>query len=144
MTFAGSGAVTFVDTNILVYAHDASESLKQPVAAAVVEELWRTGTGVVSAQVLQEFYVVATRRFDPPMSRSEAREIVEAYGSWDPVTTDVLLILSASALEQRHRLSFWDALIVEAALRAGATRIATEDLQAGRRYETVEIINPFI
>ena len=134
---------TFVDTNILVYAHDASETEKQPVARALLEELWADRSGVVSTQVLQEFYVVATRKFQPPMRPSEAREIVTLYATWSVVQVDVGLILDAAALEERARLSFWDALIVEAARRAGAVRLVSEDLQAGRRIAGIAIENPF-
>jgi predicted nucleic acid-binding protein len=133
----------FVDTNVLVYAHDASEIRRQPVAQQLLDDLWRTRAGVLSTQVLQEFYVVATRKFDPPMSRRQARELVAAYGQWQTVPIDVALIVTASQLEERHTLSFWDALIIEAARRAGAARLVTEDLQAGRRFAGVLIDNPF-
>jgi predicted nucleic acid-binding protein len=133
----------FVDTNVLVYAHDAAEIERQPVAQHLLADLWRTRAGALSTQVLQEFYVVATRKYDPRMSRRQARELVDAYGQWQLVQIDVALILAASQLEERHTLSFWDALIVEAARRAGATRLVTEDLQAGRRLAGVLIDNPF-
>ena len=138
-----AGRRTFVDTNVLVYAHDASEIEKQPIARAVLEELWADRSGVVSTQVLQEFYVVATRKFEPPMRRAEAREIVTLYATWSVVQIDVGLILDAAALEERAQLSFWDALIVEAARRAGAVRLVSEDLQAGRRIAGIGIENPF-
>ena len=135
--------LVFVDTNVLVYAHDRSESRKQPLAQAVLRELWRTKTGVLSTQVLQEFYVVATRRYDPPMSRAEAREIVVLYATWRLVAVDAPMIVSASELEEAHTLSFWDALIVEGAQRAGATRLLTEDMQDGREIEGLRIEDPF-
>jgi len=135
--------VTFVDTNVLVYAHDRSETRKKPVAQAMLDALWRNRTGALSTQVLQEFYVVATRKFDPPMPRAAAREIVALYGEWPIVHLDVPLILAASKLEEHHAFSFWDALIVEAARRSGATRLLTEDLQAGRRIGGIRIENPF-
>jgi predicted nucleic acid-binding protein len=138
-----SRGIAFVDANVLVYAHDASEATRQPTAQAVLAELWRTGLGALSTQVLQEFYVVATRKFDPPMTRRDARDLVEAYSHWRLVQIDVPLILAASQLEERHTLSFWDALIVEAARRAGATRLISEDLQGGRRLAGVLIDNPF-
>ncbi len=133
---------TFVDTNVLVYAHDRVDR-RQPRAAELLEELWSSRTGVIGTQVLQEFYVVATRKFNPPMSRSTARDVVAAYGTWPVVEVDVALIVAASDLEQRHRLSFWDALIIEAAVRAGCERLVTEDLQTGRRFAGVLIENPF-
>ena len=135
--------VTFVDTNVLVYAHDRSETRKQPIAQALLDVLWQTRSGVLSIQVLQEFYVVATRKFDPPMRRAAAREIVALYGEWPIVQLDVALTLAASKLEERHAFSFWDALVVEAARRCGATRLLTEDLQAGRRIGGIGIENPF-
>jgi predicted nucleic acid-binding protein len=142
VTAASSGPV-FVDTNVLVYAHDRSEAQRQPVAQALLAQLWRNRAGALSTQVLQEFYVVATRRYDPPMSRREARQLVDAYSHWQLIQIDVALILAASQLEERHTLSFWDALIVEAARRAGAKRLVTENLQSGRRLAGVLIHNPF-
>jgi predicted nucleic acid-binding protein len=138
-----SNEVAFVDTNVLVYAHDATETSRQPAAQAVLAELWRSRLGALSTQVLQEFYVVATRKFDPPMPRRQARELVEAYSHWRLVQIDVPLILAATQLEERHTLSFWDALIVEAARRAGATRLISEDLQSARRLAGVLVDNPF-
>jgi predicted nucleic acid-binding protein len=135
--------LSFVDTNVLAYAHDRSEARKQPVAQAQVEALWRHRAGVVSTQVLQELYVVVTRKFDPPLRRPAARELVAVYGEWPVIRVDVPLILAASELEEHHAFSFWDALIVEAARRAGATRLLTEDLQHGRVIGGVRIENPF-
>jgi predicted nucleic acid-binding protein len=136
--------LTFVDTNILVYAHDRSEKAKQPVAEALLEALWEARSGALSTQVLQEFYVVATRKFDPPMSRRMARGIIAAYGEWRTIQVDVSMIVAASQLEERNRLSFWDALIVEAARRAGAGHLLSEDFQSGRRIASVRIENPFL
>jgi predicted nucleic acid-binding protein len=136
-------ALTFVDTNVLAYAHDPSETRRQPIAQALLDVLWQERGGVISTQVLQELYVVTTRKFDPPMDRPAARELVALYAEWPVMRVDVPLILAASALEGRHTLSFWDALIVEAARRSGATRLLTEDLQSGRRIGGVQIENPF-
>jgi predicted nucleic acid-binding protein len=138
------GDLTFVDTNVLVYAHDRSETRKQPLAQALLEGLWAARTGTLSTQILQEFYVVATRKFSPPMGRGAAREIVALYATWPLVQVDLPLILTASQLEERHKLSFWDGLVIEAARRAGATRIVTEDLQGGRLFGGVRIENPFL
>ena len=134
---------TFIDTNVLTYAHDASDTEKQRIARAVLEELWADRSGVVSTQVLQEFYVVATRKFRPPMPRREAREVVALYSTWPVVQVDVELILDAASLEDEAQLSFWDALIVEAARRAGAGRIVSEDFGSGRRLAGIVIANPF-
>ncbi len=135
---------TFVDTNVLLYAHDASETEKQPIARALLERLWADRSGVVSTQVLQEFYVVATRKFQPPMRRPEARELVALYATWPVVQIDTALIFDAAVLEDRFQLSFWDALIIEAARRAGATRLVSEDLQDGRLIAGIAIENPFV
>lgn len=133
----------FVDTNVLVYAHDLSDRVRQPIAAALVDDLWRTRSGVLSTQVLTEFYAVVTRKFDPPLSRREARALVDAYAAWPVVQVDPPLIIAASALEEQHSLSFWDALIIEAARLAGADRLLSEDLQHGRRIAGLVIENPF-
>ena len=138
-----SEGFTFVDTNVLVYAHDQSESLRQPLAEAALTQLWDSRTGVLSTQILQEFYAVATRKLDPPMSRRAAREVIGLYAAWALVQVDAALILTASELEESHQLSFWDALVVEAARRAGATRLLTEDLQDGLVIGDVRIENPF-
>ena len=134
---------TFVDTNVLLYAHDGSETEKQPVARALLEGLWAARTGVVSTQVLQEFYVVATRKFDPPIARAEARELVALYAAWPVIQVDVEMILGAAALEESETLSFCDALIIEAARRAGAVRLLSEDLQGGRWIAGIVLENPF-
>jgi predicted nucleic acid-binding protein len=134
---------TFVDTNVLAYAHDRSEIEKQAIAQRVLDELWRDRTGALSTQVLQEFYVVATRKFDPRMPARVAREIVALYADWSVTAVDLAMILDASVLEEAHSLSFWDALIVEAARRSGARRLLTEDLQAGRAIGDIRIENPF-
>jgi predicted nucleic acid-binding protein len=140
----GERQMTFVDTNILVYAYDRSETRKQPVAKAQLEALWRGRSGALSTQVLQEFYVVTTRKLPTPMPRTRARRLVMLYAEWPVVQVDVALLLAATDLEEQHSLSLWDALVVEAARRAGATRLLTEDLQAGRRIGGVTIDNPFI
>jgi len=136
-------SLTFVDTNILAYAHDQTEMSKQSVAAALLESLWQTRTGVISTQVLQEFYVVATRKFRPALTRAYTRALVAAYSEWTLVQVDAPLIIEASDLEERHQLSFWDGLILASARRAGASRIVSEDFQTGRRLAGVRIENPF-
>jgi predicted nucleic acid-binding protein len=140
----GRGAATkFVDTNVLVYAHDASEPAKQLVAREALGELWATGAGRLSTQVLQEFYVVATGKSSLAVRPADAREIVRLYSAWPVVTVDPVLILTASELHERASISFWDALIVAAAQRAGADEILTEDLSDGEIIDGVRIVNPF-
>ena len=135
--------VTFIDTNVLVYAYDASETVKQPIAQAELEGLWSSGGGALSTQVLQEFYSVATNKLKPPMSATEAREIVSLYSTWTVVLIEPSLILTASRLQEQHGLSFWDALIVEAARAVGAGLLLTEDLQDGQDIEGIRVANPF-
>jgi len=134
---------TFVDTNILVYAHDATDRAKQRRAREALEALWGTGTGALSTQVLQEFYVVATRPDKLAMSPAQAREVVELYSTWPMVLLEPALILTASHLHERRSVSFWDALIIEAARLAGAVRILSEDLRDGESFDGVRIVDPF-
>lgn len=133
----------FVDTNILIYAHDIDAEQKHEIARELVASLWNQKTGVLSAQVLQELYVNVTRKIAVPIKPSEARTIVRAYMSW-VIETPAEMILTASDIEERNRISFWDALIVAAARRAGAVKIVTEDLNHGQRIEGILIQNPFI
>ena len=136
-------APTFVDTNILIYAYDADAGWKHDVAQARLVELWDSEAGVLSAQVLQEFYVTITRKVTKPLSKRAAREVVGTYLAWPlhrPTGPD---LLAASELEQRHRLSFWDALIVISAKQSGAGVILSEDMQAGRHFGDISIANPF-
>jgi predicted nucleic acid-binding protein len=135
--------LVFVDTNVLVYAHDAADDQRRPLAQRLLAELWRSDTGALSVQVLQEFYNTATRKLVPPLRPSAARRVVADYSEWQVVTTDALLIISASRLSEEHTVNFWDALIIEAALRAGATELVSEDLQDGRRFGPLRVRNPF-
>ena len=133
----------FVDTNVLLYAHDSTVPQKQQIAQSVLSRLWEERTGALSTQVLQEFYHVATRKLTHPMRRAEAREIVDIYTAWSIVLVEPSLILTASQLEERQGLSFWDALIIEAARVAGATTLVTEDMQSARFIDGIRIENPF-
>jgi predicted nucleic acid-binding protein len=133
----------FVDTSVLVYAHDADAGDRHVTAKALLAELWDSRSGSLSTQVLQEFYAVVTRRFKPAMPRAKARAIVAAYGEWCAVATEPQLIVTASRLEEEHTLAFWDALIVQAAIQAGSERLVSEDLQDGRRFGALAVENPF-
>jgi predicted nucleic acid-binding protein len=93
---------------------------------------------------MQEFYATVTRKFAQPMAAPTAREVLTTYSAWRVVSPDPALILDASKLEGRDSVSFWDALIIEAAKRAGATRLLTEDLRHGRRFGSVTVENPFV
>ncbi|WP_028925941.1 PIN domain-containing protein [Pseudonocardia acaciae] len=133
----------FVDTNVLIYAHDPRERVKSATADTLLTELWQSGEGALSTQVLQEFYNVATTKLDPKLSPSTARTIVADYAEWAVVETTPQLIVSASILHEHDSVSFWDAMIVEAAMLAGAATLLTEDLQHGRRFGELTVRNPF-
>lgn len=134
---------TFVDTNVLIYAHDADAGDKRAIAAAHLRDLWATRQGALSVQVLQEFYVNVTQKIPRPLSPPEVRDIVRAYCAWPVEVIEPDTALHGSEISQRHRISFWDALIVAAALQGGATKILSEDLNAGQEIEGIVIENPF-
>jgi len=134
---------TFVDTNVLIYAHDIHAGRKQEKAAQILGDLWETRNGVLSTQVLQEFYVNVTRKIPSPLKRSTARDIIRQYSVWSVIGPDADMIVRASELEEGHQLSFWDGMIVAAARQAGAARILTEDLNHGETIDGVTIENPF-
>jgi len=133
---------TFVDTNILIYAHDVDAGPKQRIAELALRELWNDQTGVLSPQVLQEFYVNATRKGLRPLLRNEARAVVATYSAWciDISQAD---LFTAFRMEDVVKISFWDALIISAAVKAGATTLLSEDLNAGQEIAGVRVVNPF-
>ena len=134
----------FVDTNILIYAHDLDAGARHDIAAVAVEELWKNENGVMSTQVLQEFYVNVTRIIPKPLTRAHARGIIENYLTWHIEVNEPDVVLMATQIEERHGLSFWDALIIAAASRAKVDKILTEDLNHGQKIEGILIENPFI
>lgn len=133
---------TFVDTNVLIYAHNLDAGRKHEIARGILDELWRERRGVLSAQVLQEFYVNVTRKIAVPLARHSARLVVETYGAWC-VETTLSEISTAFHIEDEAKISFWDALIVASAVKSRAERILSEDLNAGQRIAGVLIENPF-
>jgi len=135
-------AKVFVDTNVLVYAHDNKAGFKHEAALDILRGLRQTRLGVVSMQVLQEFYSTVTRKLAIPLSKEEAREIVEDFAYWCVVTTPED-IQQAFLIEDGARIGFWDAMIVAAAVKCGATRILSEDLNHGQTIAGVTIENPF-
>jgi len=134
---------TFIDTNVLIYAHDIDANAKHKIAKEVLQELWSERTGVLSAQVLQEFYVNVTRKIPSPLSKDLARLVVSSYAIWCLETTPTE-ILAAFRIEDESRIGFWDALIVSCAAKLGATRILSEDLNAGQRIAGILVVNPFV
>ncbi len=134
----------FVDTNILVYAHDRHTERKRAKAAERILTLWKERCGVLSTQVLQEFFVNVTRKSSSPLSTGAAKRVIQNYLAWQVVVNDGPAILEAIDLQGRFRLSFWDALIVQSALSAGCSTILSEDLNPGQRYESLRVVNPFL
>jgi len=136
-------AEVFVDSNVLIYAHDLDAGRKRIIASDILRELWAARRGTLSTQVLQEFYVNATRKIAKRIAPAAAREIVANYCAWHVEAVGPETILRASEIEERYRLSFWDALIVAAAARCGAATILSEDMNAGQSIEGILIENPF-
>lgn len=133
----------FVDTNILVYLFDMDAPEKKATVAGLLEREGASGLLVLSTQVLQEFYVVATRKLARPLSPEAAEQAVHDLATLPVRQVTSALILSAIRRSIQSRLSFWDALIVETAVDAGATVILTEDLQHGQVIDGVRVVNPF-
>ena len=133
----------FVDTNVLVYSRDASEPPKQKLAMEWMARLWRERTGRLSFQVLNEFYVTATKKLQPGMDAESAREDVRFLLAWRPISVDARVVEGAWLIQDNYKLSWWDALIVSAAQVGGCRYLLTEDLQENQNMGNLEVINPF-
>lgn len=131
----------FLDTNILVYLFDHDSPAKQRCARVVLEA--EGSSAAVSTQVLQEFYVTVTRKLGHPMPARDAEAAVHELAALEVVPVDAPLVLAGIARSRGDRLSLWDSLVIEAALQAGCGRLLTEDLQAGRRFGSLRVENPF-
>lgn len=134
---------TFVDTNVLIYAHDVDAGRKHDTAKTILRELWSERKGVLSLQVLQEFYVNVTRKIATPLSKDSARLVVSSYGIWCTETT-LTDITAAFRIEDESHIGFWDALIISSAAKSGASQILSEDLNSGQRIFGIQIVNPFV
>jgi predicted nucleic acid-binding protein len=134
--------VAFVDSNVLIYAHDRDAGVKRERAVAKLRELWNSGNGRLSIQVLQEFYVNVTQKLATPMARSTAREIIKTYGVWIRHATTVETVTRASEISDLARISFWDALIVASAEEVDADELLSEDLNAGQSIVDIRVVNP--
>jgi predicted nucleic acid-binding protein len=132
----------FVDTNILIYAHDRSAGLKYERARDLVERLWISGQGVLSTQVLQELCINLRRKIARPLPVEEVRRIIQDYLSWEVVVNTPGSVLQALEIEIRYKTSFWDALVLQAAESSGATVLYSEDLAAGQTYGPIQVVNP--
>ncbi|NBC29298.1 MAG: PIN domain-containing protein [Spirochaetes bacterium] len=133
----------FLDTNVLVYANDAAEPEKQRTARRLLKDVLHAENGVISVQVLSEFWVTVTRKIRKPLSPHIARLEAELFHLMTVVDLDSALFYDALRLEQLYQLSYWDAQIVAAAESAGCTVLYSEDLNAGRQYANLTVTNPF-
>lgn len=134
--------LVFVDTNILVYAHDADAGKKHERAVSILKELWDKDTGRMSVQVLQEFYINVTRKLTTRLARSSAREVVEIYAAWIHEPTNPETVLRATDIAELAQISFWDALILASAEKSGAATLYSEDLNHGQSIVGIQIVNP--
>lgn len=135
--------LVFIDTNILVYAHDRSETIKCPLARQVVLDAVRAGNAVISAQVLGEFFTTVTRKIAEPLSLLAARHELTLLARLRVIPLDSTLILRAIDMMSLHQTSYWDALILSAAELAGVKTLLSEDFNAGQNYGGIRAVNPF-
>jgi predicted nucleic acid-binding protein len=132
----------FVDTNILVYAHDRAAGIKNERARSLIERLWISGGGVLSTQVLQELCVNLRRKAAHPLSIEQTRRLLQDYLSWDIVINTAESVIEALVIEHRYNVSFCDALIIQAAETSGAAIVYSEDLADGQTYGPLRVVNP--
>jgi predicted nucleic acid-binding protein len=140
---AGELPVSFVDTNVLVYALAADDVKRSPVAQKLLRELMTAQVFQTSTQVLQELFVTLTRKVRTPMTSEHALRYLDQIAAWPVVVLDYGAVRDAIELSAGARLSLWDALVIVAAARSGAKRLYTEDLQDGQMILGVEVVNPF-
>jgi predicted nucleic acid-binding protein len=134
----------FVDSNILIYAHDADAGAKRQRAAGTLRELWEMRSGRLSTQVLQEFYVNVTQKIKTPIPKPLARETVRNYAPWVQSLITPQTVVRASEIGETWRLSFWDSMILAAAEQSRAAQLLTEDLKHGDVIAGIRIVNPFL
>ncbi len=133
----------FVDANVLIYAFDTSAAAKQAAARQLVERLWDEGSGCLSVQVLQEFFVTVTRKVARPLPIDEATERVRELTAWRVFSPSAGDVLAAIDVHTKERISFWDAMIVHAAVESSCDVLWTEDLSHGRVIRGVRVCSPF-
>lgn len=133
----------FVDTNVLIYAHDLSAGRKHSRARELIRDLWQSGAGCLSIQVLQEFYVNVTQKVAKPLAPEAAAQIVADLAAWHIHRPNVEDVLDAIRLQQRYHISFWDAMIIASAIQLDCETLWSEDLNPGQVYDQVTVLNPF-
>ena len=134
----------FVETNILIYAHDRSAGIKHQRARHAIERLWTTGQGVLSTQILQELCVKFRCKLARPLPGEEVRRLIQDYLSWEIVANSPEAVLQALEIEVRYKISFWDAMVLQAAEQSGTAILYSEDLAAGQSYGPVQVMNPLL
>jgi predicted nucleic acid-binding protein len=132
----------FVDTNILIYAHDPASGSKRDRARQLIEHLWQSGQGVLSTQVLQELCVNLRRKVARPLPVDEIQQLIHDYLSWEVIVNTPQSTIQALEIELHYKVSFWDALVINAAETAGAAILYSEDLATGQKYGSVRVMNP--
>ena len=137
-------AFEFVDTNILVYAHDPSALEKGRVAQELIRRLWDEGSGCLSVQILQEFFVAVTRKAAGRMGLDEAEAIVRNLSFWKVQTPSAKDVLGAIEVQRQYQISFWDAMVVQSAAQSACPILWSEDLNPGQVYNEVLVKNPFL
>jgi predicted nucleic acid-binding protein len=143
MVMTNTLPLQFVDTNVLIYAHDLSAGAKHFRARDLIRELWQTADGCLNVQVLHEFYVNVTQKVARPLVPEVAASIIADLASWQVHRPGPEDVLDAIRLQQRYQISFWDAMIVASAIQLGCRSIWSEDLNPGQSFETVILLNPF-
>ena len=133
----------FLDTNIIIYAYDVSAGDKHEIARKIMVDLWDSGLGVISTQVLQEFFVNITQKIPKPLDKRLTKDILSDLLKWDVVVNDGESILEAVEILFKYGYSFWDSLIIEAAMRSGSEVLLSEDLTHGQIINGLTINNPF-
>jgi predicted nucleic acid-binding protein len=139
----GASGFQFLDTNILVYAHDRSAGLRHQLARALLESLWESGNGCVSIQVLQEYHVTVTRKVPRPLSIQASAQVISGFRYWRVHTPQAEDVIAAIRLQQQVQSAFWDAMIVQSALQLGCSVLWSEDFNVGQRYGLTQVHNPF-
>ncbi len=133
----------FLDTNVLVYAHDSVSPEKKARSQQLVFECLRRNSGVISAQVLSEFFVTVTQKVERPMTAEQAKREIVLLSVMETVEIDATLVLDAVNLKLRWQLSYWDSLILAAAVRAGCNTVYSEDMSDGQVYGSLTVRNPY-
>ena len=134
----------FIDTNIIIYAYTVSSEERHKASVKTIEDLWQSGLGVISTQVLQEFFAIVTSKIPKPLDLKSAKEIVKDLLRWEVIINDGESILEAIDIHQKHKYSFWDSMIIQAAIKGNASVLLSEDLSDGQVINGLRIKNPFV